>query len=155
MAEELFPNAQRILDLYHLKENVYSYSKARFQLDEARYKPWAERIFQELEDGHWENLLGQLDSDEKYPNCVNLYHYISENRVAIDYSMYKEEGYFIGSGAIESDNKIVLQKRMKQAGMRWEPKTAQYLLTLKSKQESDRWEKDVVNFIHDYFNTKK
>ena len=26
MADELFPDAQRILDLYHLKENVYTLS---------------------------------------------------------------------------------------------------------------------------------
>jgi len=40
-----------------------------------------------------------------------------------------------------------LQKRLKQAGMRWEPQTAQYLLTLKTKYESGRWERDVVDFI--------
>ena len=61
--------------------------------------------------------------------------------------LYKAKGYFCGSGAIESGNKIVLQKRLKQAGMRWEPQTAQYLLTLKTKYESGRWERDVVDFI--------
>ena len=64
---------------------------------------------------------------------------------------YKAKGYFCGSGAIESGNKIVLQKRLKQAGMRWEPQSAQYLLTLKSKYESGRWETDVVDFVKQYF----
>ena len=40
-----------------------------------------------------------------------------------------------------------MQKRLKQASMRWEPRTAQYLLTLKTKYESGRREKDVVDFI--------
>lgn len=31
--------------------------------------------------------------------------------------------------------------------MQWEPHTAQYLLTLKIKYESGRWEQDVVDFI--------
>ena len=31
--------------------------------------------------------------------------------------------------------------------MRWEAETAQYLLTLKSKYESDQWQKDVVEYV--------
>jgi len=37
MTEELFPNAQRIVDIFHLKENVYNYSKFNFGLDENKY----------------------------------------------------------------------------------------------------------------------
>lgn len=151
MADELFPDAQRILDLFHLKENVYDYAKARFQMDEARYVPWAKKTCQDLEEGKWKSVLSQLNPDEKYGNCVNLYHYISENRNAINYPEYKEKGYFVGSGAIESSNKTVLQKRLKQAGMRWEPETAQYLLTLRAKQESGRWQSDVVDLMHKKF----
>lgn len=151
IADELFPDAQRILDLFHLKENVYDYAKARFGMDESKYIPWAKEICQNLEDGHWKDVLARLNPDEKYSNCVNLYHYINENKNAINYPEYKEKGYFVGSGAIESSNKTVLQKRLKQAGMRWEPETAQYLLTLRSKQESGRWQSDVVDFIHKKF----
>jgi pimeloyl-ACP methyl ester carboxylesterase len=38
----------------------------------------------------------------------------------------------------------VLQQRLKQAGMRWNIESAQPVLTLKAKAESDLWEKDVV-----------
>ena len=31
MAQEIFPDAQHILDLFHLKENVYGFAKARFK----------------------------------------------------------------------------------------------------------------------------
>ena len=147
MVEELFPDAQHILDLYHLKENVYDYSKAKFKMEESKYIPWAERICELLENGQADRVLEELDSNEKYGNCVNLYHYISTHRKHINYPEYRSKGYFCGSGAVESGNKIVLQKRLKQAGMRWEPQTAQYLLTLKSKYESGRWEQDVVTFI--------
>ena len=80
-------------------------------------------------------------------SSVNLLHYIVTNMSRIDYPKYKEQGFFIGRGAIESGNKVVLQKRLKQAGMRWNPITAQYLLTLKSKQESGLWVPDVVLLI--------
>ena len=144
IAGELFPDAQHILDLYHLKENVYEFARSKFSYDEEKYIPWARQICDLLEDGMSDKVLSMLDENERYTNCVNLYHYISEHKGHIDYPVYKAKGYFCGSGAIESGNEIVLQKRLKQAGMRWEPKTAQYLLTLKSKYESGRWQKDVV-----------
>ena len=133
MAETLFPDAQHILDLFHLKENVYDFGRNKFGMDESRYVPWAERISDLLEDGKSDKVLEELDPDEKYANCVNLHHYISEHKGHINYPEYKAKGYFCGSGAVESGNKVVLQKRLKQAGMRWEPRTAQYLLTLKAK----------------------
>jgi hypothetical protein len=40
-----------------------------------------------------------------------------------------------------------MQQRLKQAGMRWNVQTAQYLLTLKAKAESGLWVADVENFI--------
>lgn len=147
MAETLFPDAQHILDLFHLKENVYDFARNKFGMDESRYVPWAERISDLLEKGMADKVLEELDPEEKYANCVNLHHYIFEHRGHINYPEYKAKGYFCGSGAVESGNKIVLQKRLKQAGMRWEPQTAQYLLTLKAKYESGRWERDVVAFF--------
>lgn len=147
MAEELFPDAQHILDLFHLKENVYGFAKAKFRQDPAKYTSWAEQVCAQLECGCWENVLAGLDPEEQYDNTVNLYHYIDSNRGHIDYPRYKEMGWFIGSGAVESGNKVVLQKRLKQAGMRWNPDTAQYLLTLCSKEESGRWEQDVEEYI--------
>lgn len=148
MAEELFPDAQHILDYYHLCENVYTYAKAKFNKDETKYRPWSEEICERLKAGKSREVLNELDEKEHYENTVNLYHYIKSNLNHIDYPAYKEKGYFIGSGAIESGNKVVLQKRLKQAGMRWNPETAQYLLTLKSKSESGLWEKDVVQLVN-------
>jgi len=124
--------------LFHLKEKVYDFAKNTFQFDESKYNPWAERICGLLEDGKSGDVLKKLNPDENYNNCVNLFHYITMHCEHINYPEYKRKGYFCGSGAVESGNKVVLQKRLKQASMRWEAETAQYLLTLKSKYESGR-----------------
>jgi hypothetical protein len=50
---------------------------------------------------------------------VNPYPYIEHNRNKIDYAEYKRRGHYIRPGPIESGNKSVVQKRCKQAGMRW------------------------------------
>ncbi len=147
MIQEVFPDAQHILDLFHLKENVYDFAKVKFKQDSSRYVAWAEEICNLLENGEWKAVLDKLDPEETYENTVNIYHYIDNNKEHIDYPLYKEKGWFVGSGAIESGNKAVLQKRMKQAGMRWNPQTAQYLITLCTKKESGHWNRDVEDFI--------
>ncbi len=151
MKDELFgSDAVHILDFFHLAENVYSYGKAKFNMDERAYRPWAEKICKMLKEGEWGQVLhGELDPEEKYPNTVNLYHYIDENKGRIDYPRYLSEGFFIGSGAVESSNKTIVQKRLKQAGMRWNPETAQYMLTLVAKWESGLWQSDVAIPLYD------
>jgi hypothetical protein len=146
LVEELFPDAQHILDFFHLCENVNTYAKHLFNVDESKYKPWAKDICDSLKTGRCAQVLKELEvfKDRKPDNCpVNLYGYISNNVKNIDYAAYIRKGYFIGSGAIESGNKIVLQDRLKRAGMRWNISTAQAMLTLKSKAESNLWASDV------------
>ena len=150
MVDELYPDAQQILDFFHLSENVYEFAKALFKMDEVRYRPWAENLCERLKAGKYKDVLRDLLKYKKNPppnSKVNLYEYIENNIDNIDYAKYQQKGYFIGSGAIESGNRLVLQQRLKQPGMRWNEYTAQPLLTLRAKYESGLWEKDVVNTL--------
>jgi hypothetical protein len=146
MVEELFPDAQQILDYFHLCENVHTYAKTLFNMDASKYAPWAKRICDHLRASQYQLVLQELKpmKDEKPNGCpVNLYGYISNNIRNIDYAAYEKKGYFIGSGAIESGNKLILQDRLKRAGTRWNTVTAQAVLTLKTKAASNNWFRDV------------
>lgn len=157
MVEELFPDAQQILDYFHLCENVHTYAKALFNMDASKYVPWAKRICAHLKLSQYKLVLQELEptKDVKPDGChVNLYGYISNNIKNIDYALYEKKGYFIGSGAIESGNKLILQDRLKRAGMRWNTTTAQAMLTLKTKAESNIWFRDVERpFLSQCFST--
>ena len=141
--------------MFHLKENTYEFAKQLFGDQREKYVPWAEDICQRLEDGKWQDVLKDL---ERYKGIsakqgsVNLYTYIDNNRDNIDYPAYKEMGYFVGSGAIESGNKIVLQNRLKLPGMRWNVPSAQCMLSLKAKIESKQWVSVVVPLINRLMN---
>jgi hypothetical protein len=37
----------------------------------------------------------------------------------LDYAHFRRRGYPIGSGCVESGHKVVVQRRLKGAGMRW------------------------------------
>ena len=148
--EELFPEAQQILDYYHLCENVNEYAKHLFKMDEDKYKPWARDVCEALKAGEYERVLRGLDSTGCKTTCdcpVNLYGYIQNNVANIDYPTYIAKGYFIGSGSIESGNKLVLQQRLKQSGMRWNVECAQPILSLRAKYESNLWNSDVVPLV--------
>ena len=140
MREELFPDAQHILDYYHLCENVNTFAKHYFGFEPSKYSKWADETCAKLKASQYKDVLKDLKKRKKPDMCpVDLSGYIQNNVANIDYARYIKEGLFIGSGAIESGNKSVLQQRLKQAGMRWNPQTAQYLLSLRAKYKSGLW----------------
>jgi len=55
------------------------------------------------------------------------------------YAHFQAQGYPIGSGSVESANKLVVQSRMKQAGMRWEPRHVDAMLAMRNLACNGRW----------------
>ena len=148
LCDEIFPEATQILDLYHLKENIYTYAKERFNQDEKKYVPWAEKLASLIEDGEIDKALSEIPEDDNGRlKAVNLRTYIQNNKDKINYPEYRKRGWFVGSGAIESANKIIVQRRLKQAGMRWSVSGAQALLSLRCKVESDLWDREVHDLL--------
>ena len=58
--------------------------------------------------------------------------YLFHNRWRMRYHLFREAGYPIGSGTVESACKHVVQQRLKQSGMRWSLIGAQAMLALRS-----------------------
>jgi hypothetical protein len=142
MCDDLFPDAIQILDLYHLAENIYSFAKYLHNNDSEKYIPWAERLIGMAKNSQGPDILKELDpyKDKVFPSGVpNLWKYVQNNLHKIDYAAYKEKGYYVGSGPIESGNKTVVQKRCKQTGMMWDKINAQYMLSRRAKEESHLW----------------
>lgn len=65
--------------------------------------------------------------------------YFLRNLWRMCYREFRAAGCPIGSGTVESACKLVVQQRMKQAGMRWSRNGAQAMLALRSALLSDRW----------------
>ncbi|HEY8781168.1 MAG TPA: hypothetical protein VIM16_06110 [Mucilaginibacter sp.] len=61
----------------------------------------------------------------------NLLNYYQDNFLRMEHSRYRKIGCgIIGSGAIESAHKVIIQKRLKQSGQRWSYKGVQNVLNL-------------------------
>lgn len=66
--------------------------------------------------------------------------YFYSNRHRMRYRQFRQNGYPVGSGAVESACKVVVEARLKQAGMRWSRPGAQAMLALRSTVLSGRWD---------------
>jgi hypothetical protein len=154
MKDEFFPDAQQILDFFHLCENVTNFAKCVFSMDENKYKPWAENVNKLLKASKSFEAITEirnLGEDLLKKSKHDLEQYIVNNIDNIDYESYINKGYFIGSGAIESANRTVLQRRLKQAGMRWQVKNGHYVVSLSAKYRNGLWEKDVVLVAYQHY----
>ena len=154
MITELFPEAVQILDKFHLIENIYDYAKYIFKDDMQKVEEFKDKILGYCYSGEFDLIEKEL---EKYKNIqvpktvCNLPVYLENNRDKINYSKYEHNGWFVGSGAIESSNKTVVQLRLKQAGMRWSVNGANYMIALRCMVESNNLDK-IEKIVVDYFN---
>ena len=152
MIEELFPEAIQILDKFHLIENIYDYGKYIFNEDMKKTEKFKDKIIGYCYSREYNLIVKELKKykDVTIPKTVcNLPVYLENNKNKIDYSTYEHNGWFVGSGAIESSNKTVIQLRLKQAGMRWSVDGANYMIVLRCMWESDHWN-EIEKIVTDY-----
>jgi hypothetical protein len=154
MKDELFPDALQILDFYHLSEKIWDFGKLYYNKNENKYLAWCHKICEELRKSNIISVLSQIKTFEKKIDIKKnkLSVYIENNINNIDYASYIKKGYIIGSGAIESANKSVMQIRVKQPGMRWNIDSARYMVALRAKYESNLWFDDVIVPVKMYYN---
>lgn len=141
MVETYLPKATLILDLYHAKENAGKFAKYA-KSDPKEQKTYSDKLCKLIEEGNTAYLLQELkpyESQDIPTGVPNLYKYIDNHKDNMQYQLYIEKGYFVGSGAIESANRSIMQNRLKLPGMRWKRKCGQGMLTLKTKYEAGKW----------------
>jgi hypothetical protein len=139
--ENYYPESIQILDYYHCKEHLYSFAKEYFTKEEAAI--WVDEAIDKLKTDRVDIFLKELDvlpcKNNNLLKCKNrLLTYLTNNKKRINYSKFLEKGLLIGSGAIESANREVIQKRMKLSGQRWTIQGAKQMLNLRTCYKSGK-----------------
>ena len=139
--EDAFPNAIPILDFWHALEHLYAFVKAHFT-DAAKAKKWTEKQKELLLDSQVKKVIQNIKKIAPYNEVAKkLIAYYEVNSTRMDYKYYKPIGAgIIGSGAIESAHRTVVQKRMKQSGQRWGVDGAQNMLNLRVTYMNEKWD---------------
>ena len=65
--------------------------------------------------------------------------YLDKREAQMQYPSFQQAGWPIGSGMVESANKVVVEARLKGAGMHWSRLSVNPLLALRNAVCNDRW----------------
>jgi hypothetical protein len=149
--KDIYPKAVHVLDYYHAAEHLYEFITLAFKNAEEG-KAWGKDIETLLMQSKVEQAIQAIENqavgNKKAQEVkAGLINYYQQNNERMDYARYAKIGIgIIGSGAIESAHRTVIQKRLKQSGQRWSMKGAQNVLNLRVVYMSNQWHK-VINLI--------
>ncbi len=139
MLKEYYPNATMILDLYHVMEYIGTIAVATFGQGQ-KASQWIEQQKELLINSQADRVLLHIKSLKVESNLRKAtFNYLESNQDRMDYKTYRERNLLIGSGAIESAHRTVVQKRCKRSGQRWSNSRAQRVLNLRVCWMSNRW----------------
>lgn len=152
---DAFPQAVSILDYFHVLEHLFEFVNIHFQ-DPKQGAKWAEKQKKLLLESNVNQVINNIKkTGSKSRIAEKLITYYETNINRMDYKTYKKIGCgIIGSGAIESAHRTVIQKRMKQSGQRWSSKGAQNMLNLRVTYMNDNWNKVIQMFKPNFNNPK-
>ena len=137
--DEHHPKAIQILDYFHACEYL-GHALNSIEMDRRRKS----RKIKELSKGKVKGIIKYLVKEKQTKEVVDCIRYFRNHQHRMNYKQYTDQGLDIGSGAIESTHKTLIQSRMKQAGMHWKKKNVQSIASIKSRYHSGRWD-EMVN----------
>ena len=149
--EENYPFAIHILDWYHAIEHLNLFAEKVKMMNK---EEWMVEIKELLMESKTQEAINKISaysvkSKQAKREKTLLLNYYKKNMGRMDYKKYRQIGVrMIGSGAIESAHRTIIQKRCKQSGQRWSKRKCQNILHLKATRLSKKWSK-IVYMIND------
>jgi hypothetical protein len=150
---ENYPNATIILDFFHAVGHISTWLKV-VETDALARQTALQRYKKILLEQGCPALIAaitDLKPRKKAHKAAHLLllNYLNVNAFRMDYPAYLAQNLSIGSGAIESAQRTVVQIRLKQSGQRWTDEGAQNVLNLRCASMSNRWE-SIIDNINNY-----
>ena len=144
LADEHFPSAIQIVDLFHSREHLHDLARLAFPLTTDDSRLWLAARLAELDCGEVEQLLAAARrlhlSNTQMEGVDKALGYFETNRLRMRYAHFRQMGLFVGSGAVEAGCRAVVAQRMKLSGMRWTVRGAAAIVSLRCQEASNRWE---------------
>jgi hypothetical protein len=134
-----------ILDFYHACEHLAAVAQAVFGAGSLRASDWLDRQRHALRHQGptpVRRALAKLAPPTAAAADLvrTTSRYFRTHAHRMDYPAFRARHFPIGSGAIESTAKNLIQARQVQAGMRWSTAGAQCLASLRALHRSGRWD---------------
>jgi hypothetical protein len=145
LAEQYFPGAIQIVDLFHARQHLWELARRLYPNDEVSQNRWIQAHQRLLDQGKIEKLVAALHSmDATNPELAEKIRleadYFARNAERMRYPNFRRQHLFVGSGVIEAGCKTVIGSRLKQSGMFWSVRGANAILALRTCQFNRRFE---------------
>jgi hypothetical protein len=138
------PDAVRILDFPHAVEHLNQVGQAVLGAGTPEATAWLTAHRHTLKHDGPTDVLSALHSlVATHPAADGWQEDVAylEKRVAqMQYPTYAAAGWPLGSGVVESANKVVVEARLKGAGMHWARAQVDPMLALRNIVYNDRWD---------------
>jgi hypothetical protein len=145
LADQHFPGAIQIVDLYHARQRLWGLARKLYPNQEAEQRRWMMVHQDLLDEGKIEDLVSALRSIET--DSVELAEeiriqsaYFETHAERMRYPEFRRQHLFVGTGVIEAGCKTVIGSRCKQSGMFWTVRGANAILALRCCQFNGRFE---------------
>jgi Uncharacterised protein family (UPF0236) len=146
LADQHFPGAVQIVDLYHARQHLWELARKLHPNDTVNQKAWM-TVHQKrlLDKGKIEKLVLSLRATESTnPEVLEKIRtetdYFQRNADRMRYPKFRRQHLFVGSGVIEAGCKTVIGSRLKQSGMFWTIRGANAIIALRCCHLNGRFE---------------
>ena len=149
IADEHFPGAIKIVDLFHARQRLWDLVRLLYPGDDVGQKRWILRHQPKLDTGKIATLVRFIRSLKgSSPELTESIHkhadYFDNNADRMRYPEFRRQHLFVGSGVIEAGCKTVIGSRLKQSGMFWTVDAANAIIALRCSvlngELEDYWE---------------
>ena len=136
LADQYFPGAIQIVDLFHARQHLWELARKLHPNDESGQNRWM-MIHQDLLDNcKIKKLVTSLRSIEtpsaELAEKLRIEaEYFRRNARRMRYPKFRRQHLFVGTGVIEAGCKTLIGSRCKQSGMFWTVRGANAILALR------------------------
>jgi hypothetical protein len=139
---DFYPDAVQVLDFFHAFEKICQWATMVYK-DKETVNDWCENTKDLLLNDGIKEVVIQIQNMDCQGDTLakknTLLTYLNNNAHRMTYKTFLDKGYLIGSGAIESAQRTVVQHRLKRSGQRWTIKGGQQVLNFRTKNLSNKW----------------
>ena len=145
LADQHFPGAIQIVDLFHARQHLWELVRKLHPHDEKSQKRWIRVQKNRLDKGQIEKLILEMRSirtrnPEVAEELRKQTEYFQTNAQRMRYPEFRKQHLFVGSGVIEAGCKTVVGSRLKRSGMFWTVRGANAILALRCCHLNGRFE---------------
>jgi hypothetical protein len=141
----------QVADFYHAVEHLTALSELVADWSERRRKDWVRRMRRKLKAGEVEKAIETARALRRGRNAKEIrtqVQYFEVRKDRMRYHAFQRRGIPLGSGAVESGVRRVINLRLKGPSIFWRGCNAERMLHMRAYYKAGRWDELVLRVLY-------